>query len=1845
MSSDGFQIANGRSTGREGTEVSWCGGDWMALAEKTEQLSLLMKGCSPGAKRKVRSRRCEVRMTLASLLIILASLWLLPGAGVASLQGATVGLLQEGQASESGVVNFSEVAAQEAGAKGHSRIRPHRIKRKPQTRTFDAASTPASDVAPADPDVWFTAASAPPSPPASASFLALLDNAVAFNPDTAGAVGPNHLLVVLESEMRVQNRSGGVISTVSIDAFWGSLGNSNVFDTRVIYDNARQRWITTAIGNPAMSGSSLLIAVSQTSDPTGNWNRHRIQTDLVNGTYPDSPNIGLARDWVVVTANMMNQTGLFFENVGIFAFNRTNLYAGGERLWQYTYAPSDATLSEVNVLVPAVSYDENATTNFMVANWDGSFAGGAGRLRLFSVSGPVDAPVFNDYTDAPAGGLFAMAGPGFGSPSWVSEVPTTINFAPQLGTTNKIFIGDARIQNVVYRDGALWCAQHVFLPTNLVTRCAVQWWCVTPGGTVLQHGRMDDPSGAKFYAYPSIAVNRYEDVLIGYSRFAANQYPSANYAFHGYQAGPGQLLADTVLKSGEGKFTVADDGLILWGDWSATMVDPVNDTDMWTIQEYASAPVGGVDRWGTWWGRVSPPASLSLSVTDSPDPVVATSNVTYTIQVTNNTTHVATGVRVTNTLPVGAVYVSAQSSQGGCLYTTNGVVTCDFGDVAGDLNSNVVVTATVVARLNQSGTATNSVTVSAFGPDDFPADNTIKVLTTVTTAADLALTVSAAPSPVVLSNNITYSLTVTNRGPSAATAVSLTNTLPAGVAYVSATPSQGTCSQVGSNVTCSFGTLALNAGVSVTIVGRANVSGFQTNRAVVGSTALDVNPANSSASVVVKASAAPVLQTILPRTINEDTVLGPVSFTVSDLETPAGALTLTAASSNPSVVPTTNIAFGGAGTDRNITVTPAPNANGTVNIWRILTDSDGIATSNFFSLTITADNDPPTISDITNQVANEDTVIGPINFTVGDVESGGAALNVTGASSNPTLIPNANLVFGGAGSNRTLTIRPATNQFGAATITVTVSDGIATTNDTFLVTINSVNDLPTITDITNRVVAEDTAITAGFIIGDVETSVAALTLTGSSSNQALVPNSNISFTGTGSSRTVTVMPATNQFGNTTITISVIDGDNGTNSDTFVLTVSPVNDPPTLNSINPITINEDSGPTNIVLTGISSGATNEFQNLTITAKSDKPSILPNPTVVSNSPTTAILTMTPVANSNGIVTVTVSVDDGGLSNNIISRQFTVTIREVNDPPVISPIADQTINEDATTGLIPFTIGDVETPAAALSVFTRSSDTTLIPDANVVLGGTLSNRNVTVSPAANQFGRATVTVFVSDGAATNSRSFVVTVLQVNDAPTISAVTNRTILEDTMVIIDFTIGDLETPLANLALTASSSNALLTPNISFGGSGSNRTVTIVPGTNLSGSANITLAVIDTDGASNTTSFVLTVLPVDDPPTLDSINNLTIPEDSPLQTVLLTGISSGATNELQTLRVSAVSDNQALIRDPTVIYTSANATGRLEFAPSPDANGIARISVSVSDGVSTNSRSFNVTVTPVNDPPVISSITNREIAEDTTASIPFYVNDLETPPDQLILQVSSSNLELVDETGLSITGTGTNRTLRVTPLPDQSGGFSTITITVTDGSNAMAIASFDLTVRPVNDPPVISGLVDLMIARDSGPVQVNFTVSDPESLPSSLAVTAVSSNQALVPDANISLTGNGADRTLTFTPASHATGTVVITVRVMDDGSGGGSTNQANGAFTVQVFDASMALRIEHIGTNAVLSWTTNNPMSWLLQSTTNVASAGAWNNAGPTPVVTGDRYVVTNAVSGPGRFYRLKKQ
>ncbi len=101
-------------------------------------------------------------------------------------------------------------------------------------------------------------------------------------------------------------------------------------------------------------------------------------------------------------------------------------------------------------------------------------------------------------------------------------------------------------------------------------------------------------------------------------------------------------------------------------------------------------------------------------------------------------------------------------------------------------------------------------------------------------------------------------------------------------------------------------------------------------------------------------------------------------------------------------------------------------------------------------------NTNPTISDITDQTISQDTSTGALAFTVGDAETAVASLTVADSSSNQTLVPDANIVFGGSDANRTVTVTPAAGQTGTATVTVTVNDGQSgTASDSFLLTVNA----------------------------------------------------------------------------------------------------------------------------------------------------------------------------------------------------------------------------------------------------------------------------------------------------------------------------------------------------------------------------------------------------------------------------------------------------------------------------------------------------------------------------------------------------------------------------------------------------------------------------------------------------------------------------------------------------------------------------------------------------------------------------------------------------------------------
>jgi len=235
-------------------------------------------------------------------------------------------------------------------------------------------------------------------------------------------------------------------------------------------------------------------------------------------------------------------------------------------------------------------------------------------------------------------------------------------------------------------------------------------------------------------------------------------------------------------------------------------------------------------------------------------------NGSYTLAVQNVGSMSTTGtITVTDTLPTGLTFISATGAGWNCS-TAGQLVSCANSTPLAPASTRTLILTVSVGASAAPG-VTNTAAVSTPG-DTNSANNSSSDPTTVTASANLSVTKSGPPNcsigGVPGCDGVTYSITVANAGPSAAGGVTLTDTLPVDpptgatvVTFVSATPSQGTCSAGSSAVTCSLGTLA--SGGSATVSLKVNVNSTAlgrliTNNATVTSAAADSNPANNSAA-------------------------------------------------------------------------------------------------------------------------------------------------------------------------------------------------------------------------------------------------------------------------------------------------------------------------------------------------------------------------------------------------------------------------------------------------------------------------------------------------------------------------------------------------------------------------------------------------------------------------------------------------------------------------------------------------------------------------------------------------------------------------------------------------------------------------------------------------------------------------------------------------------------------------------------------------------------------------------------------------------------------------------------
>ncbi|MGB7323352.1 MAG: Ig-like domain-containing protein [Rubripirellula sp.] len=830
----------------------------------------------------------------------------------------------------------------------------------------------------------------------------------------------------------------------------------------------------------------------------------------------------------------------------------------------------------------------------------------------------------------------------------------------------------------------------------------------------------------------------------------------------------------------------------------------------------------------------------------------------------------------------------------------------------------------------------------------------------------------------------------------------------------------------------------------------------------------------------------PLIDPIANQDIDEDSVGETVSLTgIVAGGDEDQTLRVLATSADTTLVANPTVTYNSPANTGTLTFAPVQDRFGSTDITVTVEDAgldgdfataaDNRTTTRTFTLTINPTNDEPTLGVIADVTLDEDAP--QQSVSLGGISAGPNEtqnLRVRATSDNPTLVANPTVDYTSDDPTGTLNYALGVDQFGSATITVTVEDGGAdndlvtladnlTTEQTFVVTVNPVNDNPTILAISDVTLPEDspaqTVSLAGISAGGGETQPLRLSVT--SDNIALVPTPTINHVDGETTGSIDYAPVADGFGSATIVVTIEDGgldldlatagDNGVTTETFVVNVTPTNDAPTIGVIENQTAIEDAGPTELLVTGISNGP-GESGPLRVTAEASNTTLISSVSVDYTSPgIDGVLTYVPGADQFGTTTVTVTVEDGGIDgdlattadNGVSTRSFDITITPVNDDPTMDVISDQSIDEDSgaqSVALSGITGGGGET--GPIRITASSDNPLLVANPTVTYTSPDSTGSIDFTPVADAFGNVTITVTTEDGGldgdlsttadnATTTRSFIVSIANVDDSPVAIDDTLDTD-ENTQIRIpgaallandtdpDFGTDGGATTGESLSVVSpasfmSSLGATVTYNASTGEFGYNPLTStaiqaLAPGATIGDS--FTYSIVDADGEDPAPvgTVFLNVTGINDAPTVvDDIvpapENISLTEPIIIKP-LINDFDVDGTLDLDSLIITL---------DPVFgsLAKQINSAGEVELAYSPFSTftGSDSFRYTISDNLGQQSAQATVTINPTRlpqtGPDVMGGVPGDVISSDVLANDLPVVGDLDR--SSLVISTQAEN--------------------------------------------------------------------------------------------------------------------------------------------------------------------------------------------------------------------------------------------
>ena len=621
---------------------------------------------------------------------------------------------------------------------------------------------------------------------------------------------------------------------------------------------------------------------------------------------------------------------------------------------------------------------------------------------------------------------------------------------------------------------------------------------------------------------------------------------------------------------------------------------------------------------------------------------------------------------------------------------------------------------------------------------------------------------------------------------------------------------------------------------------------------------------------------------------------------------------------------------------------------------------------------------------------------------------------------------------------------PTNDHVGAtADIIITVSDGaLSSSLSAFSLTVVNTNDAPTISGMPATSVNEDSAYSFTPTAADVDSGDSLSFVISNMPTWASFNSATGQLIGT---------PTNDDVGITSgIVIGVSDGTVTTNLAAFGLTVINTNDAPTISGAPATSVNEDSAysftPT---AADVDSGDNLSF------------AIANKPTWASFNSATGQLSGTPtnddVGSTSGIV---IGVNDGTLTTNLAA--FSLTVVNTNDAPTISGTPATSVNEDSAYSFTP-TAADVDSGDSLSFVISNMPTWASFNGATGQLTGTPTNDDVGSTSG--------IVIGVNDGTVTtNLAAFGLTVINTNDAPTISGAPATSVNEDSAYSFTPTAADVDSG-DNLSFAIANKPTWASFNSATGQLSGTPTNDDVGST-----SGIVIGVNDGTLTTNLAAFSLTVVNTNDAPTISGTPATSVNEDSAYSfTPTAADVDSG--------------DSLSFVISNMPTWASFNgATGQLTGTPTNDDVGMTSgIVIGVSDGtVTTNLTAFAITVVNSNDAPVIGGTPSVSVDEDTLYSFTPTVTEDDSTDTLSFIIANKPAWAQFSVTDGTLTGTPTN---------DDVGVTTNVLISVSDGTIQVDFPAFDIEVVNVNDAPIFES-EPIIAASVLAPYQYDVMVSD-----------------------------------------------------------------------------------------------------------------------------------------------------